>query len=94
MRWLLIVGIIVLLLLQYSLWFSPNGILSSYRLKHKMHDLKQQNSAITKKNNQLKQDIEQLKHDPAAVAKKARDNFGMIQKNETYYDIVGDKKHA
>lgn len=87
---LIIIGVILFILLQYNLWFSQNGIMSSHYLAHTMQHVKAENQNIEDKNNQLKEDIQQLKHNPSAIAAKARENFGMIKPGETYYNIVGD----
>jgi cell division protein FtsB len=87
---IVIIGIVLLILLQYNLWFSKNGLWSSHHLTQQMSALKQKNEQLTGKNNQLKADIQALKKDPNVIAEKARENFGMIKPGETYYHIVGD----
>jgi len=88
-RLFIIVGVILLIFLQYNLWFSQNGLLSSHHINNHMVALSKKNQELESKNNNLKNDIHALKHDPNAIAKKARENFGMIKKGETYYNIVG-----
>jgi cell division protein FtsB len=88
-RFFIILGIILFFLLQYSLWFSQNGLVSSHHLTQLMSALKAKNKALFDQNNGLKNDIFTLEHDPNVISKKARENFGMIKPGETYYDIVG-----
>jgi cell division protein FtsB len=93
-RLFIIIGIALLICLQYNLWFSQNGLLSSHHINHGMAHLSKKNKKLMAKNNSLKEDIHALKHDPSAIAKKARENFGMIKKGETYYNIVGDHQDS
>ena len=86
---MIVVGVIFFLLLQYSLWFSQNRLLSAHHLTQDMTQLKNINKAESDSNDGLKNDIQALKHDPNIIAEKARQNFGMIKSVETYYDIVG-----
>ena len=88
-RFFIIIGVIIFLLLQYSLWFSQNGLWSAHHLTQDMAALKNENKKISDENDGLKNNIQALKHDPNVIAEKARENFGMIKPGETYYDIVG-----
>lgn len=85
----LVAAVILLLALQYSLWFSPNGLLHVHRLEHDMSILREKNKALAKSNHQLANDVHRLKHDPTMIAQKARDNYAMIKPGETYYNLVG-----
>ena len=93
MRIFLIVGIILLLLLQYNLWFSHNGLISAHHLKTHIEAQKADNKKVEQQNSQLSSDIKALKQNSSVIATKARNNFGMIHKGDTYYDIVGTTKH-
>ena len=88
-RFFIIIGVILFLLLQYSLWLSQNGLFSAHHLTQAMAQLKSENKKIVDENEALQNEIQALKHDPNVIAEKARENFGMIKPGETYYDIVG-----
>jgi cell division protein FtsB len=88
MRIAMIILIVLLIWLQYELWFAHNGLLSSHKLHHQMILQHEKNQIAEKRNQKLMKDIHDLKNDPDVIAAQARRNFGMVKKGETYYAIV------
>lgn len=88
MKPVLIGLILLLLLLQYELWFSNGGIISTIKLKHRITQQKAENKILEKRNKVLMADIKELKEGNEAVEGRARSELGMIKKGETFYQIV------
>ena len=80
--------IVLLLALQYQLWFSPNGYLAMHRLHQRTALQVKQNHTHDARNGALEKEIQSLKQGKTAVEKHAREDLGWIKPGETYYQIV------
>lgn len=88
MRGTLIVLIALIALLQFRLWFGEQGIAQTLHMHHQISLQTQTNMQLQARNDQLAANIQHLKHDPAAIEAIAREDLGMIKRNETYYQFV------
>ena len=88
MKWLAAALLTALLLLQYRLWFSNDGVRDVLRLKDQVAAQQQQNAALAERNRQLAAEVQDLKQGYAALEERARADLGMIAGNETYYQVV------
>jgi len=88
MRTMLLVLGGLFLLLQYALWFSPGGVISIWHLHHNMEKQKALNAKLRKRNAAIHADIRDLKKGNKAIEAHARQDLGMVKKNETFYQIV------
>lgn len=89
MKLIFITLLFVLGLLQYEFWFSEGGMKTVFELKKKISDQTQINDALAKKNDALEKDIQRLSTHKNAIESNARNDLGMIKKNEVYYQVVG-----
>jgi cell division protein FtsB len=92
-RALLIVLALVLLLLQYQLWFSGNGLRETAHLYRIINVEKKQNDKLLARNDRLKAEIVSLKNDGNAIEDHARNDLGMIKKGEVFYRVVPAEGH-
>lgn len=88
MKWLAAALLTALLLLQYRLWFSNDGVRDVLRLKDEVAAQQQQNAALAERNRQLVAEVQDLKQGYAALEERARADLGMIAGNETFYQVV------
>jgi cell division protein FtsB len=88
MKWLAVALITALLLLQYRLWFSNDGVRDVLRLQAEVSDQQQQNATLAERNRQLAAEVHDLKQGYAALEERARADLGMIAGNETFYQVV------
>ena len=88
MKWLTAALITALLLLQYRLWFSNDGVRDALRLKAEVAEQQQQNATLAERNRQLAAEVHDLKQGYAALEERARADLGMIAGNETFYQVV------
>jgi cell division protein FtsB len=65
--------------------FGSRGILDNTRLNQKLVDLRKGNEEIVVKNDALKKDILLLRSDLRYIEKVARDELGMVKRNDTVY---------
>jgi cell division protein FtsB len=82
------VGKILLLVLIVAapvILFGSRGILDNTRLNQKLVDLRKGNEEIVVKNDALKKEILLLRSDLRYIEKVARDELGMVKRNDTVY---------
>jgi cell division protein FtsB len=89
MKILIAALVIVLAFLQYELWFSGNGVRQYFALRQAVNIQEQENLALLQRNQKIADDIRHLKTDQQATEEHARNDFGMVKSDETFYQIVG-----
>ena len=80
--------LITLFFLQYHLWFESGGISDMLKLKQTLLKQIKMNEELKQRNDELLFQIQRLQKSEEAVESRARNELGMIKKNETYYQIV------
>jgi cell division protein FtsB len=88
MKWLAGALLSVVLLLQYRLWLSGDGVRELSRLGEAVEHQKAENSELEARNEQLMAEVADLKAGMAAIEERARSELGMIGRNETFYQVV------
>ena len=88
MRWLATALLVALILLQYRIWISDDGIRGVERLQHAVAAQQALNATLTQRNSRLEAEVSDLKSGTAAIDELARSDLGMIGPNETFYQVV------
>jgi cell division protein FtsB len=88
MRVLLVVLGACLILLQYRLWVSDQGVREVWRLKAQVHAQQVDNEAQRERNRRLAAEVSDLKSGLTALEERARSDLGMVAGNETFYQVV------
>ena len=88
MRWLAAALIVVVVVLQYRLWMSPDGVRELTRLEAAVAAQRADNDQLTERNRQLVAEVRDLKKGVTALEERARSDLGMIASNETFYQVV------
>lgn len=71
--------------------FHKDGILTVNGYKEEQEKLRESNEALARENKQLAQEIHELKTDPFAIEKIAREKLNLVRPGETVYQLVRDK---
>jgi cell division protein FtsB len=79
---------VALILLQYRIWVSDDGMRGVGRLQHAVTAQQKLNAALTERNSRLAAEVQDLKSGTAAIEERARSDLGMIGANETFYQVV------
>ncbi|MDA8364948.1 MAG: septum formation initiator family protein [Gammaproteobacteria bacterium] len=79
---------LLLVLLQYTLWFGTGGAVSLWRLKHEIAIQKAQNARVNERDQALDAKVLDLRQGLASVQDLARSQLGMVKKNETFYQVI------
>lgn len=74
--------------LQFKLWFESDGIADMLKLRRILAAQAAENTKLKKRNDELLFQIERLKNSQDGTEARARNELGMIKKNETFYQIV------
>lgn len=85
---ILIILAIMLVFLQYRLWFGNDGLSNVFRLRRALNDLQVENEELVKHNSYLTNEIISLKKGGAAIENRARSDLGMIKNGEVFYQVV------
>jgi cell division protein FtsB len=88
MKWLAGTLLVVILLLQYRLWLSDDGVRELSRLSVAVEKQKAENADALARNQQLVAEVADLKSGMTAIEERARSELGMIGRNETFYQVV------
>jgi cell division protein FtsB len=88
MKWLSAALLVVVVLLQYRIWLSEDGLRELRRLEGAVATQRAENGQLTERNRQLAAEVRDLKNGMQALEERARSELGMIASNETFYQVV------
>jgi cell division protein FtsB len=80
--------LILLVLLQYRLWFGDGSVREVARLQTEIAAQEAQNDRLRERNRTLAAEVQDLKKGTTAIEERARTDLGMVGKSETYYQVV------
>ena len=93
MRWLLVVLMLILGVLQYRLWFAPGSLAEQRRLEKQIEQHSAINRELRERNERLEKEVVELQNGLEGVEQRAREELGLIREGEVFYQVV-DKKDA
>jgi cell division protein FtsB len=88
MRLLIAVLLLLLLMLQYRLWFGDGSLSEVVQLSRELDEQKQKLAELEERNRRLEAQVLDLQNGLDAYEEKARNDLGMIRKDETFFQIV------
>jgi cell division protein FtsB len=88
MKWLAAALAVAVLLLQYRVWLSADGVREVARLREAVAAQRTENDRLDERNRQLAAEVRDLKTGMDAIEERARSDLGMIARNETFYQVV------
>ena len=77
-----------LVVLQYRLWASPNGMREVWRLEQAIELQTEENERLANRNRTLAAEVRDLKVGKQAIEERARTDLGMVKANETFFQVV------
>lgn len=80
--------LILLVLLQYRLWFGKNSVPDYLALKESVVHQQSTNDKLKQRNKLLFADTDDLKLGLEAIEERARNELGMIKENETFFRLI------
>ena len=88
MKWLAAALALCLIVLQYRIWVSDDGMRGVDRLQHAVAAQQKLDATLAERNSRLAAEVQDLKSGTAAIDELARSDLGMIGPNETFYQVV------
>lgn len=88
MKWLAAALTVAIILLQYRIWLSEDGVHQVMRLHQAVAAQRAENDQLAERNRQLAAEVRDLKTGLDALEERARSDLGMIARNETFYQVV------
>ena len=88
MKALVAILIVLLLILQYKLWFGDGNMREVWKLQAAIEEQKKENEKLRERNAALEAEVQDLKQGMEAIEERARSELGMIKKGETFYQII------
>lgn len=80
--------VVLLLILQYQLWFGRGNLPEVSRQKDSLQILKEANARASLTNDRLASEVNDLKEGTEMVEERARQELGMVKPNEVLVQIT------
>lgn len=84
MRWLTFLLLLLLVLVQYPLWFGKGGWLKVRDSERRLAEQQEINRALEARNQALDAEVRDLKQGYEAIEERARFELGLIREGETF----------
>jgi cell division protein FtsB len=79
---------VLVLVLQYRIWWSDDGVSEAWRLRQAVAAQTATNEQLRQRNEQLAAEVTDLKGGLAAIEERARSELGMVAPTETFFQVV------
>jgi cell division protein FtsB len=87
-RILAAVLLVLVILLQYRLWFGDGGMREVNRLRAEVSAQRVENQRLEERNRTLSAEVQDLKKGKIAIEERARTDLGMVGNNESFYQVM------
>lgn len=88
MRILTFIMVLIVLALQYRVWFGEYGVRDIRNLKQEVARQQEANTTVAQRNQLMYADIEDLRNAHEAVEERARNELGLVREGETFFRII------
>jgi cell division protein FtsB len=88
MRWLTLLFVALIALLQYPLWLGKGSWLRVWDLSQQIDKQKDANTGLKARNDMLDAEVRDLKQGYAAIEERARSELGMVKQDEVFYQVM------
>lgn len=78
------IAVILVLVLQYRLWFDDSGVIASRALERQIQTMTSSNEAQAEVNQGLLSEVMELRSGNALVEEAAREQLGLVKEGETF----------
>lgn len=88
MRWLTLLFIALIVLLQYPLWLGKGSWMRVWDVSQQIDKQKDANVALKSRNDTLDAEVRDLKQGYAAIEERSRSELGMVKQDEVFYQVM------
>lgn len=94
MRLLLLGLLLLLLVLQYRLWFAEGSLAERARLREEVVQQEALNTELRARNEVIERDVLELKSGKEGLEQRAREQLGLIREGEIFYQFQPDAESS
>lgn len=91
MKIIILILLVLLVMLQYRVWLGEGGLPEVLKLQTEISAADQDVERLQERNKALDAEVLDLKTGLQAIEERARNELGMIRKDEVYYQVIDDK---
>lgn len=88
MKKLVILLLLLLVYLQYKLWFGEGSLREVQDLQRAVEQQREENLQLRERNDALDAEVRDLQQGLDAIEEHAREDLGMVKEGETFYQVV------
>lgn len=78
----------LLVVVQYHLWFGDGSLREVWQLGQAIDAQQRENAALRERNRALAAEVRDLKQGDEAIEERARSELGMIEEDETFFQVI------
>jgi len=78
----------MIIILQYRVWFSDDGVKQIEKITDKIELQNKQNNELNSQIESLKNEIYLLRNEPEVLEEKAREQLGLVKRDEVFYRVI------
>jgi cell division protein FtsB len=94
MKWLTLVLVALVGLIQYPLWVGKGGWLRVWDVDQQIAAQREVNGRLKARNSALDAEVRDLKQGLEAIEERARSELGMIRQDEIFFQVLEDTGRA
>lgn len=88
-KWVIVVLVVMLGLMQYRLWFGEGGIREFNDIQGRADFLEGTTDTLKARNDRLAAEVVDLKNGLDAIEERARSDIGMVRQDEQFFWVPG-----
>ncbi len=92
MRWITLILLAIVALLQYPLWFGKGGWFRVWEVEAQLAEQREANRGNEARNEALDAEVRDLKSGNEAVEERARYDLGLVKPGEIYVQVPAREK--
>jgi cell division protein FtsB len=90
-KFIAIILLVLLLMLQYRIWLGDGGLPQVLKLDGDIEQVQQKVEKLQERNKALDAEVIDLKTGLQAIEERARSELGMMHKDDVYYQVIENK---
>ena len=94
MKFISLILIVLLAVIQYRLWIGNGSLTEVHHLEQTRQELLDDIRQLQERNQSLAAEVNDLKHGNDAIEERARNEMGLVKKDEIFYQIIHQQKPA
>ena len=90
MKWLTLILVALVGVIQYPLWLGKGGWLRVWEVDREIAAQREVNAKLKARNTALEAEVRDLKQGLEAIEERARSELGMVKQDEIFFQVLED----